>query len=87
MKLKNLRAEMPEPVVRRFPHLKAELHEMAMEDESFSQLCRDYRDVVGALKHTSAHKSDTRADLLSLKTTLEVEILEHVSRGRTLHRN
>jgi hypothetical protein len=87
MKLKILRAEVPEPVVRRFPHLKAELHDMAMEDESFSQLCRDYQDVVGALKHTSAHKSDTRADLLGLKTTLEVEILEHVSRRGALKRN
>jgi hypothetical protein len=87
MKLKIVRAEIPEPVVRRFPHLEAELHEMVMEDENFSQLCRDYQDVVGALKHTSAHKSDTRADLLGLKTTLEVEILEHVSRRSTLHRN
>ena len=87
MKLKTLRAETPEPVVRRFPHLKAELHDMAMQDESFSQLCQDYQDVVGALKQISAHKSDTRADLLGLKTTLEVEILEHVSRGSTLHRD
>lgn len=87
MKLKILRADVPGPVVRRFPHLEAQLHEMVMEDESFSQLCRDYQDVVGALKQISAHKSDTRADLLGLKTTLEVEILEHVSRGSTLHRN
>ena len=83
MKLKLVCADMPEPVVRRFPHLETELHEMAMRDESFSQLCQDYQDVVGALKHNSAHKSDTRSDLLVLKTTLEVEILEQVSRKGT----
>lgn len=80
MKLKIVRAERPEPVVRRFPHLETELHEMAMMDEEFSQLCQDYRDVVETLKQTSLHQSDTRADLLGLKTTLEVEILEQVSR-------
>jgi len=87
MKLKLVRAEIPEPVVRWFPHLETELHEMAMNDENFSQLCRDYQDMVETLKHTNAHKSDTRTDLLSLKTTLEVEILEHVSRRGVLKRN
>ena len=80
MKLKLVRAEISQPVVRRFPHLETELHDLVMKDESFSQLCHDYQDVVGALKQISAHKSDTRSDLLVLKTTLEVEILEHVSR-------
>jgi len=80
MKLKLVRAEIPEPVVRRFPHLESELHDLAMKDESFSQLCHDYQDVVGELKQIRSQKSDTRSDLLVLKTTLEVEILEHVSR-------
>jgi hypothetical protein len=87
MKLKLVRAEIPEPLVRRFPHLETELHEMAIKDESFSQLCQDYQDVIGALKHTSAQNSDTRVDLLGLKTTLEVEILEQVSRRGALKRN
>jgi hypothetical protein len=80
MKLKIVRAEIPDPLVRRFPHLESELHEMAMKDEGFSQLCQDYKDVVDTLKQANAHKSDTRADLLVLKTALEVEILEQVSR-------
>jgi hypothetical protein len=87
MKLKLVSAEIPEPVVRRFPHLEMELHDLVMKDESFSQLCHDYQDVVGALKQISAHKSDTRSDLLALKTTLEVEILEHVSRRGALTQN
>jgi acetylglutamate synthase len=80
MKLKIVHAEIPEPVVMRFPHLETELHEMAMKDKEFSQLCLDYKDVVDTLKQVDAHNSDTRADLLALKTTLEVEILEQVSR-------
>ena len=82
-----MRSEIPEPVVRRFPHLEAELHEMATKDESFSQLCLDYQDVIGALKQIGAGKSDTRTDLVGLKTNLEVEILEHVLRSDTQRRN
>ena len=78
MRLKIVRSEIPEPVLKRFPHLETELHEMAMKDEGFSQLCLDYQDVIGALKQIGARKGDTRTDLLGLKTTLEVEILEHV---------
>jgi len=36
---------------------------------------------------TGAHQVDTRSDLLGLKTTLEVEILEQVSREVALKRN
>lgn len=83
MRLKIVPEEMPASVVRRFPQLEAELHEMARKDESFSQLCLDYKDVIGALKQIGAAKSDTRTDLLGLKTNLEVEILEHVLRSDT----
>jgi len=78
---------MPISVVRRFPHLETELHEMARKDEGFSQLCLDYKDVVGALKQIGAQESDTKTDLLGLKTTLEVEILEHVSHSGALKQN
>jgi hypothetical protein len=80
MKLKILRSGTPEPVVRRFPYLRAELQQMVNKDESFKQLCKDYKDLVNTLKQTSANTSDTRTDLLGLKTSLEVEILEQVSR-------
>ena len=87
MKLKIINTETPGPVIRRFPYLETELHEMAEKDESFRQLCQDYKDLVSALKQTSAHQVDTRSDLLGLKTTLEVEILEQVSREAALERN
>jgi hypothetical protein len=80
MKLKIINKEKPWPVIRRFPYLETELHEMAEKDESFRQLCQDYRDLVSALKQTSVYQGDTRSDLLGLKTSLEVEILERVSR-------
>ena len=87
MKLKILNTETPGPVIRRFPYLETELHEMAEKDESFRQLCQDYKDLVSALKQTSAYQGDTRSDLLGLKTSLEVEILEQVSRKGVLKRN
>ncbi len=86
MKLKIISSETPGPVIRRFPYLETELHEMVVKDESFRQLCQDYRDLVGTLKRTSMYAGDTRSDLLGLKTTLEVEILERVSRKDALQR-
>ena len=87
MKLKIINTGTPEPVIRRFPYLATELYEMAEKDESFWQLCQDYKDLVGALQQTNTHVGDTRSDLLSLKTTLEVEILEQVTRKEVLGRN
>ena len=87
MKLKIINTETPGPVIRRFPYLETELHEMAEKDESFRQLCQDYKDLVSALKQTSAYQGDTRSDLLGLKTSLEVEILEQVSRKGVSKRN
>jgi len=87
MKLKIISTQTPEPVIRRFPYLGTKLHEMVVNDESFRQLCQDYKELVNALKQTSAYRGDTRSDLLSLKTTLEVEILEQVSRKGALERN
>jgi hypothetical protein len=87
MKLKIINTETPGPVIRRFPYLETELQEMAEKNESFRQLCQDYKDLVSALKRTSANHGDTRSDLLGLKTTLEVEILEQVSRKGASERN
>lgn len=80
MKLKIVNTETPGPVIRRFPYLETELQEMVEKDESFRQLCQDYNALVSELKQTNAYVGDTRSDLLSLKTTLEVEILEQVTR-------
>ncbi len=87
MKLKVISTDIPGPVIRRFPYLETELHEMVTKDESFRQLCRDYKDLVNALQRSNAYTGDTRSDLLGLKTTLEVEILEQVSRKGALERN
>lgn len=87
MKLKLVNTETPGPVIRRFPYLEDELQEMAEKDESFRQLCKDYKDLVRALKRSNTYVGDTRSDLLGLKTTLEVEILEQVTRKRVLGRD
>jgi len=57
---------------------------MVMKDEGFRQLCQDYTDLVSTLKQPGTYSGDTRSDLLGLKTTLEVEILEKVSRKGVL---
>jgi hypothetical protein len=80
MKLRIISDEVSKPVVRRFPHLESTLHAMVLNDENFSQLCGDYKDVVNTLNLSNSYKGDTRSDLIALKTTLEVEILEQVSR-------
>lgn len=67
--------------------MKTELHEMVVKDDNFRQLCQDYKDLVGALKQTDAHVGDARSDLLGLKITLEVEILEQVTRKEVLGRS
>ena len=87
MKLKVVNTETPGPVIRRFPYLETELQKMAEKDESFRQLCKDYKDLVRALERPDTYVGDTRSDLLGLKTTLEVEILEQVARKETLDRN
>ena len=87
MKLKIVNAETPGPVIRRFPYLETELQKMAEKDESFRQLCQDYRDLIRALRRSNEYAGDTRSDLLGLKTTLEVEILEQVTRKEVLGRN
>lgn len=79
MKLKLINTETPGPVSRRFPYLENELQEMAEKDESFRQLCKDYEDLVRALKRPDTYEGETRSDLLGLKTTLEVEILEKIT--------
>ena len=84
MKLKIINMETPGPVIRRFPYLKTELQKMVGKDESFRQLCQDYTDLVSTLKQPDTYTGDTKSDLLGLKTTLEVEILEQVSRKGTL---
>ena len=86
MKLKIVSPEIPGPVTRRFPYLKKELHEMVVKNESFRQLCQDYKELISALNQSDAYVDDTRSELLGLKTTLEVEILEQVTRKGVLGR-
>lgn len=80
MQLKVVNSEIPGPVVKRFPYLESKLHALVLKDEIFRQLCQDYTELISTLKQTGSYTGDTRSDLLGLKTELEVEILEQVSR-------
>ena len=66
--------------------MKKELHEMVVKNESFRQLCQDYKELISALNQSNAYVGETRSELLGLKTTLEVEILEQVTRKGVLDR-
>jgi hypothetical protein len=87
MKLKLVRTEIPWPVARRFPYLVSELHEMVVTDDGFRQLCQDYRDLVSTLEQPNTYTGDTKSELLGLRTTLEVEILEQVTRKGAVKRS
>ncbi len=75
MKLRLVR-ELPTGVLRRFPHMEAHLRDLATRKEDFWQLCLDYQDLIHGLEGNPAD----REELVNLKTSLEVEILEQVSR-------
>jgi len=59
---------------------------MVVKNESFRQLCQDYKELISALNQSNAYVGETRSELLGLKTTLEVEILEQVTRKGVLDR-
>jgi hypothetical protein len=66
--------------------LESELQALAVQDGGFRQLCQDYNDLVYELKNGASYKGNTREDLRSLRTSLEVEILENLTRKGVLQR-
>lgn len=86
MKPETKNTDQQEPVVTRFPYLESDLQALAGQDGGFRQLCQDYNDLVYELKNGGSYKGNTREDLRSLRTSLEVEILENISRKGALQR-
>ena len=75
-----LTKSVPQAVVTRFPHLRDRLASRVEGDEEFLNLCEDYAAVVVSLKRLVGKDSDGREELVCLKNSLEVEILERLSR-------
>ncbi|RLA42496.1 MAG: hypothetical protein DRQ97_13935 [Gammaproteobacteria bacterium] len=72
-----------EAVARRFPHLSDKLLTKADEDGEFLSLCGDYASLVRTLNSLGEEESVHRDDLTMLKSALELEILERLSRSNS----
>jgi hypothetical protein len=82
-------AEVPQVVVHRFPHLGDQIVARALADVNFLSLCDDYSSLVTTLASVEGGTGENREELMSLKASLEVEILERLTRsldnGRDKH--
>jgi hypothetical protein len=73
--------EVPRVVVQRFPHLGDQIVARAVADVNFLSLCDDYSSLVSALESVEGRTGANRDELMSLKASLEVEILERLTRS------
>jgi hypothetical protein len=73
--------EVPQIVVHRFPHLGDQIVARAAADVNFLSLCGDYSALVITLASVKGDTGENREELMSLKTSLEVEILERLTRS------
>ena len=67
-------------LVDRFPHLQREIDRLAEQDSSFRQLNDDYELLLRSLEKASPGRVGDKEDMIYLKTTLEAEALERLSR-------
>jgi hypothetical protein len=68
------------PLIDRFPHLQREIQRLFAHDSGFRQLNEDYELLLRSLVDSSQDDGGDREELVSLKTTLEAEALERLSR-------
>jgi hypothetical protein len=73
--------EVPQVVVHRFPHLGDQIVARAAADVNFLWLCGDYSALVTTLASVEGGTGENREELMSLKASLEVEILERLTRS------
>jgi hypothetical protein len=73
--------EVPQIVVHRFPHLGDQIVARAAVDVNFLSLCGDYSALVTTLASVQCGAGENREELMSLKASLEVEILERLTRS------
>ena len=73
-------------LIDRFPHLQREILRLLDQDSGFSQLNEDYELLLRSLADGNQCSVGDRQDLINLKTSLEVEALERLSRTSTRKR-
>jgi hypothetical protein len=72
----------PVSLLDRFPHLQRDICFEAKKDKGFRQLCDDYELLVRSLRTTNFQAPGDLEEMISLKTSLEVEVLERLSQTR-----
>jgi len=64
----------------RFPHLRHEIHDLTETDPGFRQLYADYKLLTRSIQDICAENDGDLQEMITLKTSLEVEALELLSR-------
>jgi len=67
----------------RFPHLRREIRRLAEQDSGFSQLNDDYELLLRSFEQNSPGAVGDEEEMMHLKTSLEAEALEKLSRTST----
>ena len=70
-------------LLERFPHLQREIRRLAEHDSSFRQLNEDYELLLRSIENSNPGSVGDKEDMISLKTSLEAEALEKLSRTST----
>lgn len=68
-------------LIDRFPHLRHDIIVLAESDPVFQQLIDDYLLLTRSIQNTEAEAGAELEEMMSLKTLLEVEALEILSRA------
>ena len=69
-------------LAERFPHLWREIDELAATNPEFRQLSEDYDLLVRTLSSQALTKEEDREEIIELKSSLELEVLDRISHLR-----
>lgn len=68
----------------RFPHLRKEIRHLAEENPGFRQLFEDYELLTRSIGNVIQDAGEDLEEMISLKTSLEVEALEILSQADSM---
>lgn len=68
----------------RFPHLRKEIRHLAEQDPGFRQLFDDYELLTCSIGNVIQDAGEDLEEMISLKTSLEVEALEILSQADSM---
>ena len=71
-------------LTNRFPHLQKEIRHLAEEDPGFRQLFEDYELLTRSIGNVIQDAGEDLEEMISLKTSLEVEALEILSQADSM---